>query len=105
MGSKTTIKHNKLIQLENSMLMYGTSNVETLAKVTTTVHCIHNTSSSHDKLFAWQQISLTLKSLYENALGSQYCSINSLLYLRTVQDRYVSLYKEFITTTYLQNSN
>ena len=30
MDSKTTIQHNKLIQLENSMLMYGIYNAETL---------------------------------------------------------------------------
>ena len=30
MDSETTILHNKLIQLENSMLMYGIYNVETL---------------------------------------------------------------------------
>ena len=30
MDSKTTIQHNKLIQLENSILMYGIYNVETL---------------------------------------------------------------------------
>ena len=40
---------------------------------------------------------LTLRSLYANALGLQYYSINSLLYLRTVQDKYIALYKELIT--------
>ena len=57
-----------------------------------TVHCIHNTTSSHEKLFPGQQSSLTLKSFYANTLGLQHYSINSLLYLRTVQDKYVSLY-------------
>ena len=97
MDSKTTIQCNKLIQLENSMLMYGIYNAETLERFISTVHCIHNTTSSHEKLFAGQQSSLTLKSLHANALGLQHYSINSLLYLRTVQDKYVSLYKELIT--------
>ena len=97
MDSKTTIQHNKLIQLENSMLMYGIYNTETLEKLINTVHCIHNTTSYHEKLFAGQQSSLTLKSLYENTLGLQHYSINLVLYLRTVQDKYVSLYKELIT--------
>ena len=35
--------------------------------------------------------------LYANALGLQNYSINSLLYLRTVQDKYISLYMELIT--------
>ena len=43
MDSKTTIQHNKLIQLENSMLMYGIYNAETLERLINTVHHIHNT--------------------------------------------------------------
>ena len=50
--SKTTIQHNKLIQLENSVLMYGIYNTETLEKLIDTVHKIHNTTSSHERLFA-----------------------------------------------------
>ena len=91
MDSKTTIQHNKLIQLENSMLMYGIYIAETLENLINTVHHIHNTTSSHERLFAGQQSSLTLKSLYANALGLQHYSLNSLLYLRTVQDKYISL--------------
>ena len=42
MDSKTTIQHNKLIQLENSVLMYGIYNAEMLEKLIYTVHNIHN---------------------------------------------------------------
>ena len=97
MDSQTTIQQNKLILLENSMLMYGIYNAETLEKCINTVHHIHNTTSSYEKLFAQKQSSLTLKSLCAKALGLQHYSINSLLYLRTVQGKYVSLYKELIT--------
>ena len=79
MYSKTTIQHKKLIQLKTSMLMYGVYNAKTLEKLIDTVHQIHNTTSSHGRLFAVQQSSLTLKSFYANALGLQHYSINSLL--------------------------
>ena len=69
MDNKATIQHNKLIQMENSMLMYGIYNVETLEKLITTVHNIHNTTSSHERLFMGQHSSLTLKSLYAHSLG------------------------------------
>ena len=69
MDSKTTIQHNKLIQLENSTLMYGIYNAEMLEKLINTVHQIHNTTSSHERLFVGQQSSLTLRSLYANTLG------------------------------------
>ena len=83
------------------MLMYGIYNAETLGKLTNTVHHIHNTTSSHERLFSGQQSSLTLRSLYANALGLQHYSINSLLYLRTVQDKHVSLYKKLLTQLHI----
>ena len=77
MDSKTTIQCNRLMQLENSMLMYGLYNAETLEKLINTVHNIHNTTSSHERLFVGQQSSLTLGSLYANSLGLHHYSINS----------------------------
>ena len=97
MDSKATIQHNQLMQLENSMLMYGVYNAEMLEKLINTVHNIHNTTSSHERLFAGQQSSLTLKSLYAHSLGLHHYSINSLLYLRTIQDKYIALYGQLIT--------
>ena len=47
MENKVSIQCNKLMQLENSMLMYGIYNAKTLEKLITTVHNIHNTTSSH----------------------------------------------------------
>ena len=101
MDSKTTIQHNKLIQLEKSVLMYGFYNAETLEKVIDTVYQIHNTTSSHERLFTGQQSSLTIRSLHTNALGLQHYPINSLLYLRTVQDKYITLCKELITQLHI----
>ena len=63
MDSKTTIQSNELMQLENSMLMYGVYNAEMLEKLINTVHHIHNTTSSHERLIARQQSSLNLRSL------------------------------------------
>ena len=79
MNSRTSIQHNKLIQLENSMLMYGIYNAEMLEKLIDTIHHMHNTTSSHERLFAGQQSSLTLRSLYANALGLQHYSINCFI--------------------------
>ena len=49
MDSKTTAQHSKLIQLENSMLMYGLYNAEKLEQFINTVYCIHNTTLSNEK--------------------------------------------------------
>ena len=74
MDSKTTIQHNKLMQLENSMLMYGIYNAETLEKLINTMLNIHNTTSSHERLFAGLQSCLTLRSLHANSLGLHHYS-------------------------------
>ena len=42
MDGKTIVQCNKLIQLENSVLMYGIYNEETLEKLIGTVQEIHN---------------------------------------------------------------
>ena len=97
MDSKANIQHNKLMQLGNSMLIYSVYNAETLAKLITTVHNIHNTTSSHERLFAGQHSPSIFKTLYAHSLGLHHYSINSLLYLRTIQDKYIALYRELIT--------
>ena len=61
MDNKANIQCNKLMQLENSVLMYGVYNVETLEKSINTVHNIHNTTSSHERLFAGQHSSNTFR--------------------------------------------
>ena len=96
MDSKTTIQCNKVMHLEDSMVMYGIYNVETLEKLIKTEHHIHNFTSSNEKLFAGQQVTAQLQPIYTNMQGIQHYSIKSLLYLRIVKEKYVLMYKEFI---------
>ena len=83
------------------MLMYGIYSAETLEKLINTVHNIHNTTSLHERLFVGQHSSLTLKSLYAHSLGLHHYSINSLLYLRTIQDKYIAQYMELISQLHI----
>ena len=101
MDNKATIQHIKQMQLENPMLMYGIYNMETLEKLINTVHNIHNTTSSYERLFVGQHSSITFKSLYAHSLGLHHYSINSLLYFRTIQDKYIALYRELIYQLHL----
>ena len=54
-------------------------------------------TSSYERLYAGQHSSLILKSLYAHSLGLHHYSINSLLYLRTIQDKSIALYRELIS--------
>ena len=91
MDTKSDIQCNKLMHLENSMLMYGVYNAEPLEKLIKTAHNIHNTTTSHERLFMGQHSPSVFKTLYAHSLHLCHYSINSLLNLRTVQDNYISI--------------
>ena len=84
MDNRANIQHNKLMQFKNSMLVYGIYNAETLEKLITTVHNIHNTTSSHERLFAGQHSHSVFRTLYVHSLGLHLYSINLLLYSGSV---------------------
>ena len=97
MSNQANIQHNKLMKIDNTMFMYGIYNTEILEKLTNTIHEIHNVTSSHEKLFAGEHNPTLCRLLYMDALGIQQYAINSLLFLRVIQDKYISLYRELIT--------
>ena len=95
-NDQADIQCNKLLKLDNTMLMYGIYNTETLEKLINTVQEIHNVTSSHENLFAGEHNPTIFRLLYMDVLGIQQYAFNSLLFLRVVQDKYISLYKELI---------
>ena len=84
------------MKLDDTMLMCGIYNAEMLDKLIRTVHEIHNTMSSHEKLLAGEHNHSVFRILYTYSLGLQQYSTSSLLYLRIIQDKYISLYRELI---------
>ena len=98
MSSKVDIQRNKLIHLENILVMYGVYNAETLKKRIKTVHTLQSKHSMYKKLFAGQ-ITKAYKyySQMHGDCGIQHYAINSMLYLRTIIDKYIELYIEFIS--------
>ena len=49
---QTDIQRNKLMHLENTLVMYGIYNAETLEKLVKTVHALHSRQSLYKSLFA-----------------------------------------------------
>ena len=84
------------MKLDNTMLMYGIYNAEMLEKLIKTVCKIHNTTSSHEKLFAGEHNHSIFRILYTHSLGLQHYFTNSPLYLKIIQDKYISLYRKLI---------
>ena len=90
MNNQADIQCNKLIKLDNTMLMYGIYNAETLEKLINTVQEINYVTSSHEKLFAGKHNPTIFKLLYMDVLGIQQYAFNSLLFLGAIQDKYIS---------------
>ena len=64
MNNQANTQCKKFMKLDDAMLMYGIYNAETLEKLIRTVHEIHNTTSSHEKLFAGEHNHSLFRLLY-----------------------------------------
>ena len=94
MKDKVDIQCNKIFHLEDSMVMYGVYNSDTLQDLIKTVHKLHNTTTWNDRLFSgqikdWYHWYLTTRSINQHA-------INSMLFLTTVREKYVRMYERFL---------
>ena len=83
---QTTTQCNKLVHLENPM--------KTLENLINTVHSMHNSTTEIERLFAGELNAAY--TWYINTPNTQEYAINSLLYLRTIRDKYIQMNKEFI---------
>ena len=76
------------------MIMYGVYNVDTLEKLIQMVHKMNNRSVWYERLYAghvnkWFE-------MYSASQGANYYAIHSLLYLRTIQEKYKKMYERLV---------
>ena len=76
------------------MIMYGVYNVDTLEKLIQMLHKMNNRSVWYERLYAghvnkWFE-------MYSASQGAKYYAIHSLLYLRTIQEKYIKMYERFV---------
>ena len=94
MDKKTNIQHNRIHHLEDTMIMYGVCNSDTLTNLIDTVHGMQNFTTWNEKTFVgklhdWME-------LYAQDEGMCNYAINSVLFLTTVRKKYVKMYERFI---------
>ena len=94
MSKKTNIQCNKIHHLEDTMIMYGVYNSDTLTDLIDTVHRMQNFTTWNEKTFTgklhdWMEI-------YAQDEGMCNYTINSVLFLTTVREKYVKMYERFI---------
>ena len=102
MSISMNAQRNKLMHLENSLIMYGVYNAETLEKLVKTAHVLHSRQFLIENLFAGQTASAyEIYSQMHNTCSIQHYAISSLLYLHTIKDKYIAIYNEFISKLWI----
>ena len=76
------------------MIMYGVYNVDMLVKLIHIVHKMNTISVWFERLYEghvnkWFE-------MYSSSQGANYYAIHSLLYLRTIQEKYNKMYERFV---------
>ena len=94
MENKINLQCNKTIHLENSMVMYDIYNLDILEKLIDMIDKKHTSTTWNEKLFTGKFDSWYNWYLSKNGIG--HYSFNSLLYLRTLREKYIKMYDEFI---------
>ena len=94
MNKKTNVQHSRIHHLEDTMIMYGVYNSDTLTDLIDTVHRMQNFTTWNEKTFAgklhdWMEI-------YAQDEGMHNYAINSVLFVTTVREKYVKMYERFI---------
>ena len=86
---------NRVYHLEDTMIMYGKYNSNTLTNLINMVHRMHNFTSLKEKLFVGKMNEWLRQELicYKNEHSY---SISTLLFL-TIKEKYVGMYERFIT--------
>ena len=74
--------------------MYGVYNAETLEKLINTIHQMYNITTPNKRLFNGKLGTLFI--WYINKNGIHHYAINTPLYLRTLREKYIKIYEEFI---------
>ena len=95
-------QRNKLMHLENTLVMYGIYHVETLEKLIKMVHVIHSRQSLIESLFTgnWAAAYEAYSQMH-GACSIQHYTINSMLYLHTIKDKYIEIYNKFISQLWI----
>ena len=91
---KTDLQKNQIHHLEDTMIMYGVYNSDTLTALIKTVQNMQNITTWKEKTFAGKLTQLN--QYYLNEEGAPTFAINSILFLTTVREKYVKMYERFI---------
>ena len=85
---RTDMQCNRVYHLEDTMIMDGTYNSDTLKDFIDTVHKMHNVTTLREKIFVGT-MHKWLKEQLINANNEYSYAIDSMLFLMTIKEKYV----------------
>ena len=94
-NSRSEIDHNRVYHLEDTMIMYGKFNSDTVMELVKTVHQMQNVTIWKEKNFV-SEMNKWLKHKLADMHNEFNYSIDSVLFLTTVKEKYVRMYEKFI---------
>ena len=94
-NSKLELDHNRVYHLEDTMIMYGKYNSDTLMELVKTVHQLQNVTTWREKFFV-SKMNEWLKYKLADIHNEFYYSIDAVFFLTTVKEKYVRMYERFI---------
>ena len=94
MEKKTDLQRNQIHHLEDTMIMYGVYNSNMLTALIDTFHKMQYTTTWKERTFAGKLNKMY--QLYLNEEGMHNFAINSVLFLTTIREKYIKMYKRFI---------
>ena len=95
MMEKADLQCNRVYHLEDTMIMYGKYNSDTLIDLIDTVHHMQNLTTWKEKMFVGKMTNWVKKELAKSKNEFAYC-VDTILFLTTVRERYVKMYERFI---------
>ena len=91
-SSKSEIDHNRVYHLEDTMIMYGKYNSDTLMELIKMVHQMQNVTTWKEKVFV-SKMNEWLRHKLEDIHNEFDYSIDAVLFLTTVKEKYVRMYE------------
>ena len=95
LNSREGIDHNSAYHLEDTMIMYGKYNSDTLMKLVNMVHQMQNVTTWKEQIFV-SEMKNWLKHKLENIHSEFDYSIDAVLVLTPIKEKYIIMYEKFI---------
>ena len=89
------IEHNRVYHLEDTMIMYGKYNSDTLMELVNMVHQMQNVTTWKEQIFV-SKMNNWLKHKLENIHSEFDYSMDAVLFLTSIKEKYVGIYEKLI---------